>query len=238
MRVGIVLPSVNTVVEPWLPFALPSAFSLHLTRMLMPDKLTPESVVEMDRTDGQRALLQISSCRPVSIIYACIASSVVQGVQYDRSLVAEMRHQTGIACETAAGAMVAALRDLGISKVSVVSPYAKNIDAAEHAFLEASGISIVGTSNFGISNAFDLAKPTPKEIENAAVGISGNADGILLSCMNMRSHLVAEDLERRLNKPVVSATMAMAWALMRLAGWREEIAGFGRLGTCLGDFQP
>ncbi|MGC4025205.1 MAG: hypothetical protein QM744_08670 [Mesorhizobium sp.] len=227
----LVLPSVNTVIEPWLAGILPAGSSMHVARMLMPDVLTPEGVIEMDRIDGMRAVSQIRSCRPSSIIYACVASSVIQGVDYDRHLVAEIAEATNLPCETAIGATVAAMHVFGLRRIGVVSPYSKKVDAAEHSFLESSGFQIAASANFDIGNAFDLSVPSARDIVEAGLAIADEADGLLLSCMNMRSQAAVSELERRLDRPVIASTTATAWAALRLAGIRQQIAGLGRLGS-------
>ncbi len=232
VRLGIVLPSVNTVVEPWLQSILPAATTIHTSRMLLPDRITPQNLAAMDREDGQRAVKQIASCRPQAIIYACVASSVVQGDQYDRHLVAHMQSITGLPCESAAGASVAALRALGAKAIAVVSPYAKDVDTAEHQFLEAYGFRIVASENFGISNSFELADVPVEQMISAGKKIAHRADAIFLSCMNVYSHFVVEELERLTGLPVVTATTATAWALLRMAGNTVPLLRLGRLGNC------
>jgi hypothetical protein len=44
IRLGLVLPSVNTVVEPWLPRSFPPNTTVHFARMLLSDQLSPENV--------------------------------------------------------------------------------------------------------------------------------------------------------------------------------------------------
>ena len=86
IRLGIIVPSVNSVVEAWYPKAVPDGVSVHFARMLMPAGTSPERIIEMDRTDGKHAIDQLTSCRPHAIAYGCTASSIVQGHQFDAHL--------------------------------------------------------------------------------------------------------------------------------------------------------
>ena len=85
-RLGIIVPSVNIVVERWYPSVLPEGVGVHFARMLLADKGGHEKIVEMDKTDGVRAIHQLKSARPHAIAYGCTASSVVQGHKYDAHL--------------------------------------------------------------------------------------------------------------------------------------------------------
>jgi maleate isomerase len=230
IRLGIALPSVNTVVEPWMPTILPQGVSLHIARMLLPDRITQQNLVQMDRDDGERSVLQLMSCRPHAIVYACVASSVVQGDAYDRHLIAHMQNISGRPCESSAGASVAALKAVKAKRIAVVSPYDQEVDSAEHAFLRAYGFDITKTEHFGVKNSFELADVPLQQMIEAGKRIAAGADAIFLSCMNVHSHLAVDELEQTTKLPVITATTATAWALMRMAGLTSILSGLGQLG--------
>jgi len=54
-RIGVVVPSVNTVVEPWFSAMSPPGVSVHASRMFLDNALTPESIIRMDQDEGMRA---------------------------------------------------------------------------------------------------------------------------------------------------------------------------------------
>ncbi len=54
-------------------------------------------------------------------------------------------------------------------------------------------------------------------------------DAVFVSCTSLRVATIAEELERELGIPVTSSNHAMAWHCLRLAGYREPVAGFGKL---------
>ena len=89
-RLGIVVPSVNTVMEPWAQRTVPEGVSVLAARMFIPPATTPEAFVEMDRNEGKAAIRQLSSVFPDVIAYGCTASSIVQGLDYDFHLRAEI----------------------------------------------------------------------------------------------------------------------------------------------------
>jgi len=81
-RIGIVVPSVNTVMEPWAQRTVPAGVSVHFSRMFIPDLTTAETLIEMDRCEGMAGVRQLSSTRPHAVAYGCTASSIVQGLDY------------------------------------------------------------------------------------------------------------------------------------------------------------
>jgi len=229
-RLGVVVPSVNTVVEPWFASVCPIGVSVHAARMLLGDSLTPEAIVRMDREDGMRAVRQLASCRPHAIAYCCTASSIVQGLEYDRHLQHEVEQGAGVPAVTATQAILAALGVLGARGIAVASPYAETIDRAEHAFFASAGVEVVSSACLGITDSFRLAEPTGEEIVALARRAwNARAEALLITCLNLRSHAVIEAIEAELGVPVVTSTQATLWRLLRVARIDDRIAGYGRL---------
>ena len=229
-RLGVIVPSVNTVVEPWFSRVVPDNVSVHAARMFLSNDLSAAGIVEMDRTDGSRAIQQIASCRPHAIAYCCTASSIVQGRAYDEHLRGAITRATGAPATTATDSILEAFRALGISRVTAISPYTEDVDAAEHRFLAAAGIEVISHGHLGIADGFGLAAPDRTTIASLARQVwDPRADGLLITCLNMRSHEVADELESGLARPVVTSTQATLWRLMRLAGIGDRVSGFGRL---------
>ena len=105
VRLGVIVPSVNIVVEEWYPGVVPEGVSVHFARMLITDGSSPEKIIAMDREDGMRAVRQIASCRPHAVAYGCTASSIVQGHDFDERLRGEIRHIAGAPATTATVSM-------------------------------------------------------------------------------------------------------------------------------------
>ena len=229
-RIGIVVPSVNTVMEPWAQRTVPQGVSVFAARMFIPPATTPETLIEMDRSEGKAAIRQLSSVFPDVIAYGCTASSIVQGLEYDSHLRAEIRETYKMPSTTAAHAILVAADALGARKVSIVSPYTKEVDEAEHRYFDRAGLDVLGGAHLGIADGFQLAQPEPDELfELGRRGFDARSDALIMTCLNTRSHTVIDRLEQALGKPVITSTQATLWHALRLAGIADRITGFGRL---------
>jgi maleate isomerase len=229
-RIGIVVPSVNTVMEPWAQRTVPQDISVHFSRMFIPDLISPETLIEMDRTEGMAGIRQIASARPNVIAYGCTASSIVQGVAYDQHLREEIESKFKVAATTAAHAILQAASALGVRKVSLVSPYTSAVAEAEHVYFESAGLEVLGGAHLGIDDGFRLASPTSDELFQLGRKWWNTAsDALIVSCLNTRSHAVIAALEEALGKPVITSTQATLWHALRLADVRDPVAGYGRL---------
>ncbi|HTD89852.1 MAG TPA: hypothetical protein VK663_04265 [Burkholderiales bacterium] len=230
VRIGVIVPSVNTVVEPWFSSVCPAGVTLHAARMFLDNNLTAEALVRMDREEGMRGVKQIMSCRPASVAYCCTASSIVQGLEYDGRLNHELNQTAGVPSFTATRGIIEALRAVGAKRIAVCSPYTKVIDDAEHEFFSAAGFEILGSAHLGIADAFALADPTPEEIFALAQRAwHPDADATLITCLNLNSQQVINELEQHSGKPVITSTQATLWKLLRAAGVEDRISGYGTL---------
>jgi maleate isomerase len=230
VRLGVIVPSVNTVVEEWYPHIVPDGVSVHFARMLIADGSSPEKIIAMDREDGVRAIGQIASCRPHAVAYGCTASSIVQGHAFDERLRSEIRHIAWAPATTATDSIFAACRALGLTRVTTISPYTDAVDAAEHRFFAEGGVETVAAAHLGIAEGFRLAEPEPDAILDLALRTwDPLSDGLIAACLNFRTHPIIEAVEARIGKPVVTSTQAVLWHLLRLAGVETPIPGFGRL---------
>ncbi len=229
-RVGVVVPSVNTVMEPWAARTVPEGVTFHTARMFIPPDTTAQSLIEMDRTEGKGAIRQLTSIFPHVIAYGCTASSIVQGLNYDAHLRAEIEEMWHVPATTAAHAILTGLKTVGAKSVSIVSPYTAAVDEAEHRYFESAGLRVLGGAFLGITDGFKLAEPEPGTLYELGLrGCEAEADALVISCLNTRSHTVITALEQALGKPVITSTQATLWHALRLAGVKDRISGFGRL---------
>lgn len=230
VRLGVIVPSVNIVVEEWYPRVVPEGVSIHVARMLIGAGTSRERIIAMDHEDGRRAISQIASCKPHAIAYGCTASSIIQGHAFDARLRDEIRENTGAAATTATDSIFVACHALGLKRVTAISPYPEEVDAAEHGFFAEEGVETIAHASLGIHDGFRLAEPDGDAILDLAMRAwDPQSDGLVAACLNFRSHLVIDTLEARIGKPVVTSTQAVLWRLLRLAGVTAPIAGYGRL---------
>lgn len=230
IRLGVIVPSVNIVVEAWYPQVAPEGVSVHFARMLMPDGTSPERIIEMDRTDGVHSIHQLASCRPHAIAYGCTASSIVQGHAFDAHLREEITRIAGVPATSATNSIFTACARLGLKRATAISPYTEAVDAAEHRFFAEDGVETIAGACLGISDGFRLAEPAPEAILDFALGAwDPQSDGMIIACLNFRSHPIIDALEARIGKPVITSTQATLWHVLRLAGVATPIPGYGRL---------
>jgi maleate cis-trans isomerase len=108
--------------------------------------------------------------------------------------------------------------------VTAISPYPEAVDAAEHRFFAEGGVDCIASACLGITDGLRLAEPEPAAIFDLALGAwDPQSDGLMVACLNFRSHPIIDALEARIRKPVVTSTQAVLWHLLRLDGVKTPI---------------
>jgi maleate isomerase len=84
----------------------------------------------------------------------------------------------------------------------------------------------------GLKRSIDMGKVMPDETECFARDVANatpNADGILISCGNLRTFEAIEPLEKDFGLPVVTSNQAGLWQALRMAGIEDKLPNLGRL---------
>jgi maleate isomerase len=85
----------------------------------------------------------------------------------------------------------------------------------EATFLEANDFDIVDSKGLEIEPNIDIGRQVPDTSYRIAKSLEvADADAVLISCTNLRTFEIIEDLERDLGIPVVSSNSATLWSAL------------------------
>ena len=227
LRVGLLMPSGNSVAEPEIRAMLPADVSPLVTRLALRGSSQPELIGMLDQLEQASALLAdagvdviVFHCTAVSTFAPDLASEISQRVQ----------SSSKIRCFTTADAIIGALRRLGAKRVTLLTPYISEVHEREISFLEANGFSVEGSAYLGINTNSEMAKIAPETIaEWAKDKINTRADACLISCTAIKSAPAILPLERHGGVLVLTSNQCMVWHLLRSNGIDTDPGGFGRL---------
>ncbi len=225
--IGIIVVSVNTVLEPEMARALPPGVALHFTRARMRSEDPAELQRMVDQAPEAAELLADAGVKV--IVFACTAASMFRGLGQDREIVERIQARTGIPALATSGAVCRAVAALGMARIALASPYSDRMNEMEADFFRASGIEVVRMTGLGCRGG-DMARVPPEEVLRTGLAVNTPAaDGIFLSCTNWPTLEIIEKLEGEVGKPVTSSNQATLWAALRMAGVEARLPGLGRL---------
>ena len=227
-RIGLLVPSVNTVVEPEGCALLPEGFAVYATRMRNSRSDADDMAQMCAHVD--RGVDELLSANVDVIAFACTAGSFFEGTDGEETLRERLRGGSRIEAVTTAGAVAGALRALDAQRVAMVTPYIPELNELEVKFLEGWGFDVVSQAGMGILTAFDIGVvPLAETYRFAREHVAAGADALFISCTNLRTMDVIQALEEDLGIPVVTSNQATYWQCLRALGHTAAIPSYGKL---------
>jgi len=227
-RIGLIIPSSNRLTEPQFQRYAPAGVGVHVTRLRMTGRWH-KPPAELKAAIAEAAAL-LSDTQPGIMVFHCTASSMEDGLVGEAALVDVIQNATGCPALTTGQAITQALKQLEIRRLVLVSPYVEKTNQHEIRYLRESGFEVVHDIGLGLSGSDEYISVTAARWSQIVCeNTRPRADGYLLSCTNTTMIEAIDDLERRLQKPVISSNQATLWACLRRLGVRERPKGLGQL---------
>jgi len=225
--IGLIIPSSNRLTEPQFNAYAPAGVGIHTTRLRMTGKFRkPLSELKRALTEAAEAL---SDVKPGIIVFHCTANSMEAGLAHEKAVVEIIAQASGCPTITTAQALTQAFNHFDIKRLVLISPYVKETNQLEVNYLTETGYTVLRELGLGLdTHGYSIV--TPEEWRNIVKETARpDADGYFLSCTNTRMIEAIEDLERDLNKPVISSNQATLWACLKQLGIKHSNKKLGRL---------
>lgn len=219
-RLGLIVPTTNTVNEPEWAACLPAGVSMHVARMRLHTDTRSQEGKDALRRDIAVAARSLADAEVDVIAYGCTAGSTTLPLSTVPDMIVEA---TGVAGVATAPSIVHALQALGVRRVAVATPYDERMNRHERDFLEACGLAVLRIEGLGAGDrlAFRGIHRLDAETISALAGrvTAGlDVDALVLSCTDLATQALHAGLETRLGRPVVSSNQATLWAALGTMG--------------------
>jgi maleate isomerase len=227
-RVGLIIPSSNRMVEQEMVRAFPAGVQAHIMRLRMTgpyhvplDRLLP-------RIEDATATLRDARCDPV--VFHCTANSTGEGLRGEAQVLAALARAGAPRATSTATAIRHAFDALGAHRIVLITPYDAKTTEEEAEFLRGAGYEVLHAQGFALDGS-DVYCTTPGTFwrDRALEARHPDADAYLISCANISTFGVIEEIERALDRPVVTSNQAVVWEALRQLGWSDRRGCPGRL---------
>lgn len=230
-RIGVIIPSCNTIMEPELYRLAPQGVTFHFARVHRSNAGGDGEAGDIRMvSELPRAVNELKEAGLDAIGWGCTAGSFFRGAEYNLKLVAALKEQAGISATTTSESVIDALKALSVKRLAVLAPYEDWVVKRLRVFLEEHSLDIVSIKGMGIPNAAVIASISPEQTYGLIKSVDHPAaEAVFISCTDYPTIDVVGPLERDLGKPVISANIATLWKLLQLAGIGDTIGGVCQL---------
>lgn len=233
LRLGMITPSSNTVLEPMtgalladVPHVTAHAARIRVTAISMGGG----SVAQFDTEPMLEAARLLADAHVGAICWNGTSAGWL-GPDRDRAIRAEITHATGIPATSAVLATLEALTLLEAPGLGLVTPYVAEVQDRVRANFEAEGFACVADRRLDITDNFAFAEVPEATVERMVREVAEDgAEAIVVLCTNLRGARLAERLEAELGITLLDSVSVALWGAIRAAGGDPPaIGGWGRL---------
>jgi maleate isomerase len=233
VRLGILTPSSNTVLEPLTSAILDDLpeVTAHFSRFKVTEiALSPGAVAQFDDEQILRAAELLADAKVDAIAWSGTSAAWL-GFARDVALCERIRNATGRPAGTAVLALNEVLAASSVKRLGLVTPYRDDVQAKIIANYDAAGIAVVSERHLGISDNYAFAEEPPDRIEALLREVAADRpDAIAVLCTNMRGAPLVSELEAEFDIPIHDSVAVTVWKSLKLAGVDpSRVQGWGRV---------
>lgn len=221
VRLGILTPSSNTVLEPLstaMAAEMPNV-SLHFSRFRVTEiALTDAALAQFDDAAVLQAAALLADARVDAIAWSGTSASWL-GFDRDVALCRSIHAATGIPATSSVLALNEALARGGVRRLGLVTPYRDDVQARIIATYASIGVECVAERHLRLQDNFSFAEVSAAQLEQMCREVSEAApQAIAIVCTNLQAAALVPELEAALGLPIFDFVAIALWRSLCLAG--------------------
>lgn len=233
IRLGMLTPSSNTVLEPMTGAMLTDTpdITAHFSRLrVLAINLDGNATAQFDAAPMVAAAELLADAKVHAVCWNGTSGAWL-GLDADRALCAEVTRATGLPCTTATLALHDALRAMGAQRVGLVTPYLSSVQEAILRNLRAEGFDCVAERHLEDPGNYSFADHPADKVEALTREVAAERpDAIAIHCTNFRGTRGAVPIEAETGVIVMDSIAIALWGALRAAGADpRRIRGWGGL---------
>ena len=201
---------------------------LYSNRIKSYNPLTNETLKKMadDITDVTSEILPDQNLDCVA--YGCTSGTIAAGYKSIYEKINLAKPNTKVT--TPITSTINALKNLKINKLSIFTPYTDEINQSVIKYFKEKNVEISELSYFDIATDLDIGKVDPNHLYDVLSKLDlSNSDALFVSCTALPVLSIINELEKKLEKIVLSSNQTLIWDTFNQIGYKNKIEGYGEL---------
>lgn len=236
LKLGVMAPSTNTIVQPDFDDMRPMGVTNHYSRIFTPNAkaLNNDSFkagIETIGSNVRAAIDIVMTCEPNYLVMGISALSFFGGATGAEAFGRAIREATGLNVTLGSQASEAALRAYGgVKRIAVLTPYWPVMNTEVKRYFHDVGFEVRRDIALECKSWTGIAEVTAAQCRSALKALDGDdVDALVQVGTNLSMVRLAAAAEDWLGKPVIAINTATYWHALRANGITDRMPGFGRL---------
>lgn len=234
LKVGVVVPSTNTTVQPETDALRLPGVTYHVGRIPITERKISADTF-LDHVAAMRAGIEKASDEVMTAgVQALIQGVALEcfwgGLAGSADLRKRLEDRCGVPVILGSEATRAGLEAFGARRIAVLTPHMPKGDEEVRAWFAEAGFDVVRLKGLSCESPRAIAQVPEARIRAELRALDGDdIDALVQVGTNLAGAAVCAEAERWLDKPALSINTVSAWAALRGAGIADRIAGRGRI---------
>ena len=162
------------------------------------------------------------------VAYGCTSGTIAAGYESIFEKVNKAKPNTKVS--TPITAATKGMNKMGIKQISIFTPYTSEINDSVCGYFEKENFKVNDLSYFDIASDLDIGKVDPNHLFEVLKKIDlSKSDALFISCTALPVLSLIDDLEKELDKPVISSNQALIWDSLNQINSNYAVEGYGKL---------
>ncbi|MCX4761531.1 arylmalonate decarboxylase [Streptomyces sp. NBC_01275] len=241
-RLGVVVPPENPTAEPEFNRLVGDRMNVFAARFPVTPDLGLRDMLETYNTVLPETLAGFGAMRLDAAVVACSASHYLLSPDGDRRFCAELTERAGCPVLSSTQAILAACEALGLTRLTLVSPYESWLTDTSRAFWEEAGLTVVRTVQVPAGErAGEIAGGRPGEqaqerfnpyevtteaiLERVRGQVPADDCALLFTGTGMYTLAALDELAQETGRVLLTSNLACAWWALHTVGARPGEGG-------------
>ena len=228
-KIGLIALSTDYTIEKdfnKICFDLP--MKLFVNRLPFENPMSQKNYLKMSNHLENIAKNILPGEKINTIAYGCTSGTIAIG---EENIVKNIQlAKPNCYVTTPITAAVKAIKKLKLKKMAVFAPYPKEVNQTVINYLTNEEIEITSFGSYNLDSDLDVGKVDSINLKQTILEMdTENADAVFVSCTALPILEIIEQIENKIQKPVLSSNQVLIWDSLRSIHIENNINNYGKL---------
>ena len=228
-KVGLLALSTDLTIESdFQSICQKLPLDLFVNRIHNENPLTKENLLKMHEQIESVTEKILPGQKINTVAYGCTSGTIAIGEDKVKEKVQLAKPDCYVT--TPITSAIKAFKKMNLKKIALFTPYPESVNKTVLEYFNRKNINIVSFGTFNIDLDEDIASVDPKHLLETLIKLDINdADALFISCTALPVLEILEEVEKKINKIVLSSNQTLIWDTLRSVGYKTPIQGYGKL---------